>query len=87
MPEISRFFGIIIYMYGNDHRPPHFHAIYNEFHAIIEIENGEILQGSLPSNQLKYVQVWANIHNNELIENFNCLRAEIQTFNKINPLQ
>ncbi len=87
MAEICRFFGIIIQMYGNDHIPPHFHVIYNEFHAIIEIETGEVLQGSLPSKQLKFVQVWANIHNNELVENFNNLRAEVQTFNKINPLQ
>ena len=87
MPEICRFFGIIIQMYGNDHIPPHFHAIYNEFHAIIEIETGEILQGSMPSKQLKFIQVWASIHNEELIENFNNLRADIQTFRKINPLQ
>ena len=87
MPEVCRFFGIIITMYGSDHLPPHFHATYNDFHAIIEIETGEILQGSLPSKQLKYVQVWASIHHDELIENFYSLRAEIQTFNKINPLQ
>lgn len=51
MPEVCRFFGIIIRMYGSDHIPPHFHAIYNEFHAIVEIETGEILQGSVcPQN-------------------------------------
>jgi hypothetical protein len=87
MPELCRFFGIIIQMYGNDHEPPHFHVIYNEYHAIIEIETGEILQGSLPSKQLKFVQVWASIHTDELTENFNLLRAEVQTFNKIKPLQ
>ncbi len=52
MPEISRFFGLIITMYGEDHNPPHFHVQYNEFRAIIEIITGEILQGSLPSKQL-----------------------------------
>jgi hypothetical protein len=57
MPEICRFFGIVIQMFGNDHNPPHFHVIYSEYRAIIEIESGEILQGSLPSKQLKYVQV------------------------------
>lgn len=53
MAEICRFFGIIIQMYGNDHNPPHFHVIYNEYRAIIEIESGEILQGSIPVKQLK----------------------------------
>lgn len=66
MPEISRFFGIVIQMYGNDHPPPHFHAIYNEFRAVIEIQTGEILQGSLPSKQLKFVQVWTEIHKEDL---------------------
>jgi hypothetical protein len=87
MPELCRFFGIIIQMYGNDHEPPHFHVIYNEYRAIIEIATGEILQGSLPSKQLKFVQVWASIHEDELNENFNSLKAEVQTFSKIKPLQ
>ncbi|MBA7540887.1 hypothetical protein ES705_33190 [subsurface metagenome] len=87
MAEISRFFGIIIQMFGNDHNPPHFHAIYNEYRALIEIETGEILQGSLPGKQLKFVQVWVDIHKDELLTNFNNLRAEIQTFNKIKPIQ
>jgi hypothetical protein len=51
MPELSRFYGIIISMYGKDHNPPHFHAQYNDFRAIIEIQSGETIQGSLPSKQ------------------------------------
>ena len=74
-------------MFGNDHNPPHFHAIYNEYRALIEIETGEILQGSLPGSQLKYIQVWADIHKDELLNYFNNLRSEIQTYNKIKPLQ
>ena len=62
MAEISRFFGIIIQMFGGDHNPPHFHVRYNEFRAVIEIQTGEILQGSLPGKQLKFVQVWTEIH-------------------------
>jgi hypothetical protein len=58
MAEICRFFGIVIQMFGNDHNPPHFHVIYNEYRAIIEIESGEIMQGSIPVKQLKYIQVW-----------------------------
>ena len=86
MPEISRFFGIIIQMYGNDDVPPHFHTLYGEYRAVIEIETGELLQGYLPSKQLKFVQVWSEIHKEELLENFNSLRAEKQTFKKIKPL-
>ena len=87
MPEISRFFGIIICMYGTDHNPPHFHAFYNEFQALIEIETGEILRGSLPSKQLKFVQVWNEIHKEELLENFANLQAIVQSFKKIKPLE
>lgn len=87
MPEISRFFGIIITMYGEDHNPPHFHVQYNDYRAIIEIKSGEILQGSLPSKQLKYVQVWSDIHRNELLENFRQLNSDIKTYSKIKPLE
>lgn len=48
MPQISRFFGIIIYMYFNDHSPPHFHAQYGDQEAIYTIETLEILRGNLP---------------------------------------
>jgi len=87
MAEICRFFGIVIQMYGNDHNPPHFHVMYNDYRAIVEIESGEILQGSLPARQLKYVQVWCDIHNQELLENFFKLRSGIQTYSKIKPLE
>ena len=53
---------------------------------MIEIETGEILAGSLPSKQHKYIQVWADIHKEELLKNFLDLRAEIQTYKKIQPL-
>jgi len=86
MPKISRFFGIAIQMYGNDHPPPHFHAIYNKYRAVIEIETGEIHQGELPGKQLKFVQAWTEIHKDELLKNFETLRAEKQTFKKIKPL-
>lgn len=53
MPEISRFYGIIIYMYIDDHNnPPHFHVWYNGYEAIITIEEG-IVMGSLPRRELK----------------------------------
>jgi hypothetical protein len=66
MPEISRFFGIIIRMYFNDHFPPHFHAQYGEHQAEIAIETLEILKGELPNRALGLVLEWASLHRNEL---------------------
>jgi hypothetical protein len=67
MPEISRFYGIIIKMFFNDHAPPHFHTEYGEHKAMIEIISGEILEGYLPKNQLKLVQAWTILHEEELL--------------------
>lgn len=86
MPEISRFFGIIIYMYFEDHNPPHFHVEYAEYEAMIEINSGEILRGSLPSKQLKYIQVWCDIHKNELLDNFEVMKSNGSLVKKIKPL-
>jgi hypothetical protein len=66
MPEISRFFGVVAYMFFNDHNPPHFKVVYGEFEANLLIENGNILNGDLPNNKLRLVQAWAEIHKTEL---------------------
>ena len=55
MPEISRFYGIIVFMFFNDHNPPHFKVKYAEFEANILIENGNLLNGDLPVSKLKLV--------------------------------
>jgi hypothetical protein len=55
MPEISRFFGIIIKMFFLDHAPPHFHCEYGDYKAIINIKTQEIINGELPLKQLKLV--------------------------------
>ena len=62
MPQISRFFGIIISMFFNDYNPPHFHARYGEFEALISIEDFSVIEGSLPSRALGLVIEWASIH-------------------------
>ncbi len=85
MPELSRFYGIIIAIYYDEHNPPHFHARYNEFKVSIEIDNFAILDGSLPPKALSLVIEWALIHKNELAENWD-LACEGKTLNKINPL-
>lgn len=87
MPEISRFFGIIIYMYAKDHLPPHFHAEYNGEEAMFAIETGEIIIGNLPKKHVRLVQVWVELHRDELADNYNLLQMEIGTFKKIKPLQ
>lgn len=69
MPIISMFYGIIIRMYLIDnqhHNIPHFHAKYAEFEASIRIEDGEILAGQLPRKQLRLVQAWTELHQDEL---------------------
>jgi hypothetical protein len=66
MPEVTRFFGIVIRMYFNDHEPSHFHAEYGEFEALIEIETLAVLRGELPRRALALVLEWAALHRQEL---------------------
>ena len=70
MPEISRFFGIVIRMYYDDHNPPHFHAIYSGQEAQIGIEPIVILNGSLPRRARSMVYEWAAIHQKALLDNW-----------------
>ena len=66
MPEISRFFGIVIRMFYNDHAPPHFHAEYGEHEALVEIESLEVYAGDLPRRALALVREWAALHRDQL---------------------
>lgn len=85
MPEISRFLGIVIYMYFNDHNPPHFHVKYKNFRAIIDINSLGIMEGNLPPKVFSLVVEWALIYKNELIKNWNSI-IKTGEFNKIKPL-
>ena len=67
MPELSRFFGIVIYMYFKDHLPPHFHATYQEYEAQVAIETGNTIAGDLPRKQTRLVQAWVELHRDELM--------------------
>ena len=69
MPEISRFYGIIIGMYNADHNPPHFHVRYNDYRATIDIQTGEV-EGRLPRRVLNMVYEWLDLHKEELIANW-----------------
>jgi hypothetical protein len=74
MPEISRFFGIIIAMYHSEHAPPHFHARYGSSKAAIAIETCALLEGSLPPRVLGMVMEWAVAHRQELLEDWELCR-------------
>lgn len=73
MPEISRFFGIIIAMFTDDHNPPHFHVRYGDYQAIVTIKDG-IVKGELPKHVLKQVFQWMEEHEQELIDNWQRLQ-------------
>lgn len=85
MPEISRFYGIIIYMYMNEHNPPHFHVWYENYKAIITIKDG-IITGSLPRRALNLVYEWLDLHTHELLDNWERL-ANYESPQKIEPLK
>ena len=75
MPEISRFFGVVIAMYYNDHTPPHFHARYGNRRAVCEIASLKILRGSLPPRVRGFVTEWATMHSEELLEDWERARS------------
>ena len=70
MPEISSFYGIVIYMYYKEHQPPHFHVWYNEYQCEITIKDG-IITGQLPRRAARLVFEWLDLHYDELMENWN----------------
>lgn len=85
MPEISRFLGIIIRMFWNEHNPPHFHAEYSEYKIEIDITNCAVLKGYLPPRVLGMVIEWAELHQKELLDNWDSMRTS-KHYAKIPPL-
>ncbi|MGH9752328.1 MAG: DUF4160 domain-containing protein [Blastocatellia bacterium] len=77
MPRVSEFFGVVIYMYYNDHQPPHFHAEYAETEAIYGIETLETLRGALPRRAHAMVVEWATQHRPELREDWDLARQQM----------
>ena len=86
MPELSRFFGIVIGIFYREHGPPHFHAVYGEFEAVIEIETGRVISGELPRRALSLVSEWRTDHVPELQEDWELARQH-QPLKKIPPLE
>ena len=86
MPEVSRFFGIVIRIFFNDHQPSHFHAVYGEHEALIEIETLAVYRGELPRRALAMVLEWAALHRDELRRDWELARSG-QTPEPIAPLE
>ena len=86
MPIISRFLGILIALYWNDHTPPHFHAKYSGDEAVIDIKTGEILKGSLSKRVLGLVEEWRRLHVNELMQDWELARQR-KPLQYISPLE
>ena len=86
MPTISAFYGVLIQMFWNDHATPHFHALYGEFEAVLDIRTLEIMEGRLPRRALSLVLEWAVLHREELMEDWNLCESR-QTPPKIAPLE
>ena len=85
MPELSCFLGISILMYFDDHNPPHFHVKYNEYRALISIDELKVLEGQLPARILGLVIEWADLHKKELMQNWDLVKNNGE-FIKVNPL-
>lgn len=68
MPAISRFYGIVIKMFFNDHGVPHFHAVYGEYVGVIEIESLKMIEGDLPNRAERMVRDWAATHQASLLD-------------------
>jgi hypothetical protein len=74
MPVVSRFYGIVVRMYYNEHNPPHFHAVYGDSEALVTIESADFLAGDLPNRASKLVVEWAQLRRAELFVNWERMR-------------
>jgi hypothetical protein len=86
MPEVSRFYGIVIKMYYNDHAPPHFHAEYGEHELVVGIVPIQVLAGEVPARVRSMVAEWAALHQRELSDNWERCRSARQP-ERIAPLE
>ncbi|MBA3016745.1 MAG: DUF4160 domain-containing protein [Proteobacteria bacterium] len=86
MPEISRFYGIIVKMFFDDHNPPHFHAIYGEHEVLIDINTFAVFAGHIPPRALGLVIEWATLHQDELLNDWERAQSQ-EPLSKIEPLK
>ena len=86
VPTISRFLGLVITMYFDDHDPPHFHALHADGEPKVQIDSLEVVESTLARRHLRFVLAWAELHQEELLENRRRARAG-ETLQAIEPLQ
>jgi hypothetical protein len=86
MPELSRFFGIVIRLHLDYHEPPHIHAIYGEFEAEMGFDGPRLLKGSLPPRALGMAIEWATLHPDELRAAWELAKAGLPV-GRIEPLR
>ncbi len=86
MPEISRFFGIVIKMYWDDHNPPHFHAFYGGEQALIDIATPSLFAGSLSPRALGLVIEWTTLYQDELLADWERAKGQ-EPLAPIEPLR
>ena len=86
MPEICRFFGIVIAMYYKEHRPPHFHAKYTGHRASFSIQDLKIIEGGLPRRAVSLVLEWAFQRRDDLMANWERAQRK-ETLAHIEPLE
>ena len=82
MPEIARFYGIVIKLFFGDHLPPHFHAVYGEYVGLFNINTLDMIEGDLPNRARNLVVEWATMNKMELKKMW-----ESQEFHKLPPLE
>lgn len=85
MPIISKFFGILIYMYWRDHSPPHFHALYGDDEVTVEIKTGKV-NGLMSKRAIKLIQEWRKLHEKELLRDWK-LAQQKKALSAIKPLE
>ena len=85
MPELSRFYGIVVKVYADDHPPPHIHAKYGEYQAVIDLQQIAVSGGRLPLRAQSLVLVWTRLHQRELLEAWALAQQSKPVF-KIAPL-
>ena len=86
MPELSRFYGIVVRMFYGDHFPPHFHAIYQSDQIMVNIHTLEIMEGKMSRRALALVLEWAALHRVELRQAWEETSANKEP-SKIAPLE
>jgi hypothetical protein len=85
VPEVSRFYGIVILFFHNDHEPPHFHVRYGSAEAKVEILISRLLEGAIPRRAMRLVTEWTDLHRHELLGNWRRIRAGLEP-RRIPPL-